>query len=139
MLTYTDAGAASSRVAALLHGFQRCSARLGPTWQVSGFNPPGSPDAYSLSDWNFAPGAVDEGFVIERFSEVVAPDGPAPNVNQLGAARDGNVVVVVESTGWGDRPSRTLEVALSRALGNQGGRCGVPELDHRQVECPDRL
>lgn len=138
VLTYIDAGAASAGLAALLEAFRRCSARLGPAWQIGSFARPES-DPYSLSSYDFLPGPVDQLFVIERGNRVIAPDGPVPNQYQLGAARDGNVVVVIESTGWGDRTHRTLEVALNRALGNQGGRCGMSTLDHRLVECPDRF
>ena len=138
VLTYDDAGAAGSGLAALLKAFQRCAAQLGPAWQVGALTAPGS-DPYSLSSYDFSIGPVDQAFVIERGNRVFAPDGAVPNLYQLGAARDANVVVVIESTGWGDRTHRTLAVALSRALGNQGGRCGIGGLDHRLVECPERF
>lgn len=77
---------------------------------------------------------MDEGFWMERSGVDVALAG-VPDVWQLGVARDANVVVLVESTGWGDRTSNTLERALSRALGNQGGRC-KPFLNHDLLICP---
>jgi hypothetical protein len=48
--------------------------------------------------------------------------GPFPY--QLGVARDRNVVVVVESTGWTERIEVTLELALQRAIPGGRGRCG---------------
>jgi hypothetical protein len=48
--------------------------------------------------------------------------GPFPY--QLGVARDRNVVVVVESTGWTERTEVTLELALQRAIPGSQGRCG---------------
>jgi hypothetical protein len=138
VLTYTDADAATAGVAALLQAFLRCTALLGPDVPYGGLLPAPSPDEpYALPLSAFPTGAVDGGFIIERGPHG-GPDGPVANPYQLGAARDGNVVVLIESTGWGDRTTRTLDVALSRALGNQGGRCGIGGLDHRLVECPDR-
>jgi hypothetical protein len=137
VLTYTDAEAASASVAALLESFHRCMASLQPG-VPDGPVPSGLRDPYSPGIYQFPPQAVPAGgFVIER-GPYRGPDGPVLQPYQLGVARDGNIVVLVESTGWGDRTSRTLDVALSRALGNQGGRCDIAGLDHRLVECPDR-
>lgn len=48
-----------------------------------------------------------------------------PNLYQVGVARDGAVVVIVESTGWADRTSRTLAYALVRAIPAERERCGL--------------
>jgi hypothetical protein len=52
----------------------------------------------------------------------VSAAGPFPY--QLGVARDRNVVVVVESTGWTERTEVALELALQRAIPGGQGRCG---------------
>ena len=43
---------------------------------------------------------------------------------QLAVARKGDVVVVYESTGWADRPHRTLAIAMEAAIPGQRGDCG---------------
>lgn len=43
--------------------------------------------------------------------------------SQLAVVRDRDVVVVIESTGYGDRTPRTLEIALERAIPSERGRC----------------
>jgi hypothetical protein len=53
--------------------------------------------------------------------------GPAdsqPFPYQVGVAREGNVVVVIESTGWAERTEVALELALQRAIPGAEGRCG---------------
>jgi hypothetical protein len=57
-----------------------------------------------------------------------APDAPGPLPYQLGVARDRNVVVVVESTGYTERTEVTLELALQRAIAGAAGRCGAAVL-----------
>jgi hypothetical protein len=45
-------------------------------------------------------------------------DGEAPGLYQVYAAREGNVIVIVENEGgWGDRTSVALSRLLDRALG----------------------
>jgi hypothetical protein len=53
-----------------------------------------------------------------------APSAAGPTPYQLGVARDRNVVVVVESTGWTERTEVALELALQRAIPGGQGRCG---------------
>lgn len=43
---------------------------------------------------------------------------------QLGVARERDVVVVIESTGWAQRTEVALELALQRAIPGAEGRCG---------------
>jgi hypothetical protein len=47
------------------------------------------------------------------------------------AVRDRNVVVVLETTGWAERASRTMEFVLRRAVPTERNRC--PEI----APCPD--
>ena len=111
---YNDAAGAERAVARIRQQYAACPPAsvqggmvIGPQWSVAD--------------------RMDEGFWVERSG--------AANGWQLGVARDGNVVVLVESGGWGDRTSITLERALSRALGNQGGRC-KPFLNQDLLVCP---
>jgi hypothetical protein len=52
------------------------------------------------------------------------PVDPRQTPYQLGVAREGNVVVVIESTGWAKDTERALELALQRAIPGAEGRCG---------------
>jgi hypothetical protein len=35
------------------------------------------------------------------------------------------VVIVIESTGWGDRSMHTVQIALMRAIPSERGNCGT--------------
>lgn len=44
---------------------------------------------------------------------------------QIGLARDANVIVLLESTGWGDRTTLTLQLAMLRAIPVERDRCAT--------------
>jgi hypothetical protein len=60
------------------------------------------------------------------------PVDPRPIPYQLGVAREGNVVVAIESTGWATRTETALELALQRAIPGAEGRCG-----EQVLPCPN--
>jgi hypothetical protein len=60
-------------------------------------------------------------------ASTAATAGPAESGGlpyQLGIARERDVVVVLESTGWAERTEVALELALQRAIPGAEGRCG---------------
>ena len=57
-----------------------------------------------------------------------------PRHYQLAVARKGDVVVVYESTGWADRPHRTLAIAMEAAIPGQRGDCDQAEFTCRPPE-----
>ena len=61
-------------------------------------------------------GPIDEFFY--GSAEPSAPGGYAILI-----ARDSNVVVVIETTGWNERGTHTLEYALQRAIPSERGSC----------------
>lgn len=68
---------------------------------------------------------ADEQFTAELLlKSAEGPDyGSGPFAYQLIAARDRNVVIVIESTGWGERTLHTVQMALMRAIPSERGRC----------------
>ena len=44
-------------------------------------------------------------------------------------ARNGTVVVIVESTGWADRTFTTMNLAMVRAIPSEGQRCPIVDID----------
>jgi hypothetical protein len=59
----------------------------------------------------------DEAFFFQR------PSTESGGYYHLTAARDRNVVIVVVSTGWRERPVITVQIALMRAIPNERGKC----------------
>ncbi len=98
VLRYDDGGSATTAFANMRTKFARCHRQQS--------NPA---FLYPIPDSVFvAPtGPIDDMF-----------EGEDPGHYQVYAAREGNVVVAVESLGgWGDRPGNTLSGLLDRALG----------------------
>lgn len=68
---------------------------------------------------------AEEAFVAEQgLKSAKGPDfGPGPFAYQLIAGRDGNVVIVIESTGWGERSFYTMQGAFMQAIPAERGKC----------------
>ena len=116
VMRYADEAAAVDAFAGVYNRFAGCR---DPAYDESSRSIQGSvPQGFRL--------LADEEFVTEeRLASVTdSYSGPGPFGYQLAAARDDNVVVVIESTGWGDRSIRTLELALARAIPAERARCG---------------
>lgn len=85
--------------------------------------------AYSFVEPVEWPGQIDRMFVSERGMRSAPGHQPAlpaePGLYQVGLVRDGNLVVLLESTGWADRTTVSLELALERAIPAGRGPCDV--------------
>lgn len=113
VMRYSDEAAAVQAYTDVYSGFHDCSdpATDAANWVFPPFSKSLFPSDLRL----------DEMFAVEM-SRTPKTGG----YYQLIAARERNVVIVIELTGWGDRPSNTAQIAMMRAIPNKRVKCGTP-------------
>jgi hypothetical protein len=112
VMRYSDEAAAVQAYADVYSGFHDCSdpATDAANWVFPPFSKSLFPSDLRL----------DEMFAVE-----VSGTRKSGGYYELIAARERNVVIVIELSGWGDRPSNTAQIAMMRAIPSKRVKCGT--------------